>query len=69
MRRQTGVFNWLLEPALLTAAPIACWLLLNHRLVSGPKVAAHRIGAQMLLVLVGAAVLVLFPLIPPIGHF
>lgn len=29
-----GSFHWLLEPALLTAAPIAFWLLLNHRLVT-----------------------------------
>jgi hypothetical protein len=29
-----GVFNWLLEPALLTAAPIAFWLLFDHRFVA-----------------------------------
>ena len=43
--------------------------LLNHRLISGPELVAHRIGPQLLLVLVGAGVLVLFPLSPPIGHF
>lgn len=55
--RQAGFFNWLMEPALLTAAPIAFWLLSNHRLVSGPAIADHRIGPQPLLLLVGASVL------------
>lgn len=66
--RQAGFFNWLMEPALLTVAPIAFWLLSNLRLVSGPKIADDRIGPQLLLLLVGASVLVLFPLIPQLGE-
>lgn len=65
--RHPGLMNLLMEPALLPAAPIAFWLLSNHRLVSGPKIADHRIGPQLLLLLVGASILILFPFIPQLG--
>jgi hypothetical protein len=65
--RPAGFINWLMEPALLTAAPIAFWLLLNARLVRGPRIADHRIGPQLLLLLVGASIVILFPLIPQLG--
>ena len=66
--RQAGFINWLMEPALLTAAPIAFWLLSSHHLVRGPKIADHRIGPQLLLLLVGASVLILCRFIPQLGE-
>ena len=52
---EAGIFNLLLEPALLTAAPIAFWLLFDHRFVARLKLGGHVIGPDLLGVLIGAA--------------
>ena len=66
-RGESGVFNWLLEPALLTAAPVAFWLLFDHRFVARLKLDGHAIGPDLLGVLIGAGIFLLFPLMPAIG--
>jgi hypothetical protein len=62
--RPRSIFNWLLEPALLTTAPITFWLMSTHRLVTRLKVGDQPVGSQLLLILVGVSVLLLFPLVP-----
>ena len=69
LRRRGGMGNWLLEPALLTAAPITFWLLVKHPLVTKPRVGRYPIGQDLLLALIGAGVLLLFPLMPIIGDW
>jgi len=64
---ESGVFNWLLEPALLTAAPIAFWLLFDHRSVGRLKLGGHAVGPALLGVLIGAGIFLLFPLMPAVG--
>ena len=49
LRRQGGMGNWLLEPALLTAAPVTFWLLSKHPLVAKPKVRTQPIGRLLTL--------------------
>jgi len=69
LRRGAGIYNLLFEPALLAAAPIAFWLLLNLRFVTRLKLGNQPIGSQLLLMFAGVCVLLLFPLIPPRGGF
>ena len=69
LRSRGGMGNWVFEPALLTAAPVTFWLLSKNPLVAKPRIGTHPIGQDLLLALSGAAVLLLFPLMPPIGDW
>ena len=64
---EAGVFNFLFEPALLTAAPIVFWLSFDHPSVARLRLGGHAIGPDVVGLLIGAGVLLLFPLMPAIG--